>query len=234
MASHRSGRSDPDRKTATIWGWRTGSNGTFSRSPTTAPWPVSRQWAQTRAVALRRSMWVSMHCPMLRPPTASGATVDTSHTVLSGDERGRLRRWGRTRTACTSSPGTWPRRRSSLKRGTRPADRGLDHATRAARSRRRPLADGPVRLVTEELPGSTARPSGRTAAERWEQTASGSTSAPRIERRMTRVAVLRDAEATAVQVRAGRRAAHRPGRARRRGLPRRRRGRAATSARLGP
>ena len=54
-----------------------------------------------------------------------------------------------------------------------PADRGLDHATRAAHEAVRGLVnDGPVRLVTEELARldhETER--AEQAAERWEQIA---------------------------------------------------------------
>lgn len=86
------------------------------------------------------------------------------------------------------------------------ADRGLDHATRAAQEAVRGLiADGPVRLVTDELARldhETER--AERAAERWEQIAAR-LDAQRATHRAEddeSTTVLRQAEDTAAQIRA--------------------------------
>ena len=108
-----------------------------------------------------------------------GATVDLSHTMLSeatsaagvyvGMTRGR--QTNRLHVVAEDMADARAQFIESMERD--PADRGLDHATRAAQEAVSGLVnDGPVRLVTEEL-ARLDREAERAqrAAERWEQTA---------------------------------------------------------------
>ncbi|MGP5055238.1 hypothetical protein ACTXJ3_09155 [Brachybacterium paraconglomeratum] len=110
---------------------------------------------------------------------AQGATVDASHTILSeatsaagvyvGMTRGRDT--NRLHVVAADMADARAQFIEAMERD--PADRGLDHASQQAAEAVRGLtADGPVRLVTDEL-ARLDREAERAErqAERWEQTA---------------------------------------------------------------
>ena len=126
--------------------------------------------------------YVGEHAHLSYAATAygvQGATVGSSHTVLSeatsaagvyvGMTRGREANW--LHVAAADMADARAQFIEAMERD--PADRGLDHATRqAAEAVRGLIADGPARLVTEELARldhETER--AERAAERWEQIA---------------------------------------------------------------
>ena len=128
------------------------------------------------------SEYVGEHAHLSYAATAygvQGATVNDSHTILSeatsaagvyvGMTRGREA--NRLHVVAEDMADARGRFIEAMERD--PADRGLDHATRAAQEAVRGLiADGPVRLVTEEiarLDRETER--AERAAARWEQVA---------------------------------------------------------------
>ncbi|MEX5274712.1 MobF family relaxase [Kocuria sp. CPCC 205235] len=141
-----------------------------------------------------------------------GATVDGSHTVLTkatsaagvyvGMTRGR--ETNRLHIVATDMADARTQFIGAMERD--PADRGLDHATaQAAEAVRGFVADGPVRLVTEELARldhETER--AEQAAERWEQIAArfDAQRATHQAEDEDSAAVLRRAEDAAEQVRA--------------------------------
>lgn len=134
-----------------------------------------------RTVALPAE-YVGEHAHLSYAATAygvQGATVDDSHTMLSeatsaagvyvGMTRGR--ETNRLHVVAADLADARAQFIEAMERD--PADRGLDHATRAAQETVRGLiADGPVRLVTEELArlDHEAKRAERQAA-RWEQIA---------------------------------------------------------------
>ncbi|WP_243743425.1 MobF family relaxase [Brevibacterium luteolum] len=106
-----------------------------------------------------------------------GATVDASHTMLSeatsaaGVYVGMTRGRGANRLHVVAEDMADARAQFIEAMERDPADRGLDHATHAAQEAVRGLiADGPVRLVTDELArlDYEAKRAERQA-ERWEQ-----------------------------------------------------------------
>lgn len=110
---------------------------------------------------------------------AQGATVGSSHTILSEATSAAGVYVGMTRGRATNRlhivAGNLADARAQFIEAMErdPADRGLDHATRAAREAVRGfITDGPVRLVTEELArlDHEAKVAERQA-ERWEQIA---------------------------------------------------------------
>ena len=128
------------------------------------------------------SEYVNEHAHLSYVATAygvQGATVNGAHTVLSeatsaagvyvGMTRGR--ETNRLHVVAEDMADARAQFIEAMERD--PADRGLDHATRAAQEAVRGLiADGPVRLVTEELTRldhETER--AEQAAKRWEQIA---------------------------------------------------------------
>ncbi|WP_442329775.1 MobF family relaxase [Brevibacterium linens] len=141
-----------------------------------------------------------------------GATLDASHTVLSeatsaagvyvGMTRGR--QTNRLHVVAEDMADARGRFIEAMERD--PADRGLDHATRVAQEAVRGfVADGPVRLVTDELARldhETER--AERAAERWEQIAArfGAQSSTHRAEDNESAGVLRMAEDAAEQVRA--------------------------------
>ncbi|WP_448390592.1 MobF family relaxase [Microbacterium aurum] len=167
-----------------------------------------------RAVALPAE-YVGEHAHLSYAATAygvQGATVGASHTILSeatsaagvyvGMTRGR--QTNRLHVAAQDMADARAQFIEAMERD--PADRGLDHAARAAQEAVRGLiADGPVRLVTEELARldhETER--AQRQAERWEQIAAR-LDAHRATHRAEddeHTAVLRNAEEAAEQVRA--------------------------------
>ncbi|MFL0578865.1 MobF family relaxase [Dietzia sp. 179-F 9C3 NHS] len=167
-----------------------------------------------RTVALPAE-YVGEHAHLSYAATAygvQGATVDGSHTTLSeatsaaGVYVGMTRGRGTNRLHVVAEDMADARAQfiEAMKRD--PADRGLDHATRhAAEAVRGFVADGPVRLVTEELARldhETER--AERAAERWEQTAArfDAQRATHQAEDEDSAAVLRRAEDAAEQVRA--------------------------------
>ncbi|MBF9334969.1 relaxase domain-containing protein [Microbacterium lacticum] len=128
------------------------------------------------------SEYVAEHAHLSYATTAygvQGATVNTSHTVLSeatsaagvyvGMTRGR--ETNRLHIVAEDMADARVQFIDAIERD--PADRGLDHATRTAQEAVRGLiADGPVRLVTDEL-ARLDRETERAerAAQRWEQIA---------------------------------------------------------------
>lgn len=165
-------------------------------------------------VALPRE-YVGEHAHLSYAATAygvQGATVDAAHTVLGeatsaagvyvGMTRGR--QTNRLHVIAADMADARAQFIDAMERD--PADRGLDHATRAAQEAVRGLtADGPVRVVTEEL-ARLDREAERAerAAARWEQIAAR-LDAQRATHRAEddeSVAVLRKAEEAAEQVRA--------------------------------
>ncbi len=141
-----------------------------------------------------------------------GATVDSSHTILSeatsaagvyvGMTRGR--ETNRLHIVAENLADARAQFIEAMERD--PADRGLDHATRqAVEAVRGLIADGPVRLVTDELArlDHEAKRAERQA-QRWEQ-AAARLDAQRAAHQAEddeHTAVLRKAEATAAQLRA--------------------------------
>ncbi|MGP5054684.1 MobF family relaxase [Brachybacterium paraconglomeratum] len=134
-----------------------------------------------RTVALP-SEYVGEHAHLSYAATAygvQGATVNGSHTMLSeatsaagvyvGMTRGR--ETNRLHVAAENIADARAQFIDAMERD--PADRGLDHATRAAQEAVRGLiSDGPVRLVTEELARLDHEAErAQRAAERWEQIA---------------------------------------------------------------
>ena len=167
-----------------------------------------------RTVALPAE-YVGEHAHLSYAATAygvQGATVDASHTILSetisaagvyvGMTRGRDT--NRLHVVAENLADARAQFIEAMERD--PADRGLDHATRAAREAVRGLiADGPVRLVTDELARldqEAARAQRR--AERWEQIAArlDAQSAAHQAEDDHSATVLRRAEHEAVQLRA--------------------------------
>lgn len=159
--------------------------------------------------------YVGEHAHLSYAATAygvQGATVATSHTILSeaisvagvyvGMTRGR--ETNRLHVVAEDMADARAQFIEAMERD--PADRGLDHATRAAHEAVRGLVnDGPVRLVTEEL-ARLDREAGRAQrqAERWEQIAAH-LDAQRATHRAEddeSTAALYKAEETAEQVRA--------------------------------
>src|SRR5699024_1470399 len=140
-----------------------------------------------------------------------GATVNSSHTMLSESTSAAGVYVGMTRGRHTNrlhlfADDMADARAQFIEAMERdPADRGLDHATRVAQEAVRGLiADGPVRLVTEELAHldhETER--AEQAAERWEQTATrfDAQRATHHAEDEDSAAVLRRAEDTAAQIR---------------------------------
>ncbi|MGO2720955.1 MAG: MobF family relaxase [Brachybacterium tyrofermentans] len=159
--------------------------------------------------------YVEEHAHLSYAATAygvQGATVNTSHTILSeattaagvyvGMTRGR--ETNRLHVVAEDMADARVQFIDAMERD--PADRGLDHATRTAQEAVRGLiADGPVRLVTEEL-ARLDREAERAqrAAERWEQIAArfdAQRATHRAEDDQS-VAALRKAEEAAEQTRA--------------------------------
>lgn len=161
------------------------------------------------------SEYVGEHAHLSYAATAygvQGATVDSSHTMLSEATSAagiyvgmtRARQTNRLHLVAEDMADARSQFIEAMERD--PADRGLDHAaTQAAEAVRGFVTDGPVRLVTEELArlDHEAERALRTA-ERWEQTA-----VKFDVQRATHQAeddetaeVLRQAEAAAEQVRA--------------------------------
>ncbi|WP_259342681.1 MobF family relaxase [Corynebacterium falsenii] len=159
--------------------------------------------------------YVGEHAHLSYAATAygvQGATVGGSHTTLSeatsaagvyvGMTRGR--QTNRLHIVAEDMADARARFIEAMERDL--ADRGLDHATRVAQEAVRGLvADGPVRLVTEELARldhETERAEG--AAERWEQIAArfDAQRATHQAEDEDSAAVLRRAEDAAEQVRA--------------------------------
>ncbi len=158
--------------------------------------------------------YVAEHAHLSYAATAygvQGTTVNNSHTLLSevtsaagvyvGMTRGR--ETNRLHVVAVDMADARAQFIEAMERDS--ADRGLDQATRAAQEAVRGLiADGPVRLVTEELARldhETER--AEQAAERWEQIAArldAQRAAHRIEDDES-AAVLRKAEEAAAQVR---------------------------------
>ena len=167
-----------------------------------------------RTVALPAE-YVGEHAHLSYAATAygvQGATVDASHTVLSEATSAAGVYVGMTRGRQTNglhvvaADMTEARAQFIEAMERDPADRGLDHATRAAQEAVRGLvADGPVRLVTEELARLDHEAErAQRAAERWEQIAAR-LDAQRATHRAEddeNSAVLRKAEDAAEQVRA--------------------------------
>ncbi|MGP5292534.1 MobF family relaxase [Brachybacterium tyrofermentans] len=167
-----------------------------------------------RTVALP-SEYVGEHAHLSYAATAygvQGATVTTSYTMLTdatsaagvyvGMTRGR--QTNRLYIVAADMADARAQFTDAMERD--PADRGLDHATRTAQEAVRGLvADGPVRLVTEELARldhETER--AQRQAERWEQIAArldAQRAAHRAEDDESATA-LRQAEETAARVRA--------------------------------
>ncbi|MGP5307063.1 MobF family relaxase [Brachybacterium alimentarium] len=167
-----------------------------------------------RTVALP-SEYVGEHAHLSYAATAygvQGATVDASHTLLSeatsaagvyvGMTRGR--QTNRLHVVAEDMADARAQFIDAMERD--PADRGLDHATRQAAEAIRGLtADGPVRLVTDELARldhETER--AQRAADRWEQIAAR-LDAQRATHRAEddeHTTVLRNAEEAAEQIRA--------------------------------
>lgn len=174
---------------------------------------VGNERTQLRTVALPAE-YVGEHAHLSYAATAygvQGATVDISHTVLTeatsaaglyvGMTRGREQ--NRLHVVAEDLADARARFIEAMERD--PADRGLDHATHVAQEAVRGLvADGPVRLVTEELDRldqETER--AERLAERWEQIAASLNTqhaAHRAEKDES-TAVLRKAEADAEQIR---------------------------------
>ncbi|QQB65072.1 relaxase domain-containing protein [Kytococcus sedentarius] len=141
-----------------------------------------------------------------------GATVSSSHTALSeatsaagvyvGMTRGR--HTNRLHIVAEDMADARAQFIEAMKRD--PADRGLDHATaQAAEAVRGFVADGPVRLVTEELARlDHEAEQAERAAERWEQTAArfDAQRATHQAEDNQSAAVLRKAEDSSEQVRA--------------------------------
>lgn len=167
-----------------------------------------------RTVALPAE-YVGEHVRLSYAATAygvQGATVDSSHTILSdatsaagiyvGMTRGREA--NRLHVVATDMADARVQFIEAMERDR--ADRGLDHATRqAAEAVRGLVADGPVRLVTDEL-ARLDREAERAQrqAQRWEQVAArldAQRAAHRAEDDES-TAALRKAEEAAEQVRA--------------------------------
>ncbi|WP_193095616.1 MobF family relaxase [Brevibacterium sp. FME17] len=134
-----------------------------------------------RTVALPAE-YVGEHAHLSYAATAygvQGATVDVSHTVLSeatsaaGVYVGMTRGREQNRLHVVAEDMAHAREQFVEAMERDPADRGLDHATaQAIDAVRGFVADGPVRLVTDELGRLTAEAErAERAAERWEQTA---------------------------------------------------------------
>ncbi|WP_101601259.1 MobF family relaxase [Brevibacterium sp. Mu109] len=134
-----------------------------------------------RAVALPAE-YVSEHAHLSYAATAygvQGATVNTSHTMLSeatsaagvyvGMTRGR--ETNRLHVVATDMADARAQFVAAMERD--PADRGLDHAAaRAAEAVRGIVKNGPIQRVTEELARLDQRAKrAEQQAERWEQTA---------------------------------------------------------------
>ena len=167
-----------------------------------------------RTVALPAE-YVGEHAHLSYAATAygvQGATVDASHTVLMeatsaagvyvGMTRGR--ETNRLHVVAQDMAGARAQFIEAMERD--PADRGLDHATRAAQEAVRSLtADGPVRRVTDELARLDQEAErAERRAERWEQIAArldAQRAAHRAEADESTTA-LRQAEETAARVRA--------------------------------
>lgn len=126
--------------------------------------------------------YVAEHAHLSYAATAygvQGATVTTSHTVLSdatnaaGVYVGMTRGREANRLHITAENVTDARARFVEAIERDPADRGLDHATQqAAEAVRGLVADGPVKLVTEELARLDQEAErAQRQAERWEQIA---------------------------------------------------------------
>lgn len=167
-----------------------------------------------RAVALPAE-YAGEHAHLSYAATAygvQGATVDTSHTILSeatsaagvyvGMTRGR-----KTNQLHIVAENLADARAQFIEAMERdPADRGLDHATaQAVEAVRGLIPDGPVRLVTDELArlGQEAKRA-EQQAQRWEQ-AAARLDAQRATHQAEddqNTAVLRRAEEAAEQVRA--------------------------------
>ncbi len=167
-----------------------------------------------RTVALPAE-YVGEHAHLSYAATAygiQGATVDTSHTILSeatsaagvyvGMTRGR--ETNRLHVIAANLADARAQFIEALERD--PADRGLDHATQQATEAVRGLvADGPVRLVTEELARLDHEAErAERQAERWEQIAArlDAQRATHQAEDDESTAALRKAEDTAHQVRA--------------------------------
>ncbi len=159
--------------------------------------------------------YVAEHAHLSYAATAygvQGATVTTSHTVLSeamsaagiyvGMTRGR--ETNRLHVVADNMAEARAQFVEAMERD--PADRGLDHATaQAAEAVRGLIADGPVRLVTEELARLDHEAErAQLQAERWEQIAArldAQRSAHRVEDDESATA-LQKAEDEAARVRA--------------------------------
>lgn len=142
---------------------------------------VGSERKRLRTVALPAE-YVGEHAHLSYAATAygvQGATVDASHTILSeatsaaGVYVGMTRGREQNRLHVVAEDMAHARAQFVEAMERDPADRGLDHATAQAIDAVRGLvADGPVRLVTDELARLTAEAERvERAAERWEQTA---------------------------------------------------------------
>ena len=158
--------------------------------------------------------YVAEHAHLSYAATAhgvQGATVNNSHTILSeatsaagiyvGMTRGR--ETNRLHIVAENLTDARAQFIDAMERD--PADRGLDHATaQAVESVRGLIADGPVRLVTDELARLDQEAErAERQAERWEQ-AAARLDAQRAEHQAEddqNTAALRETEATAEQVR---------------------------------
>lgn len=142
---------------------------------------VGNQRKHQRTVALSAE-YVSEHAHLSYAATAygvQGATVNNSHTMLSeatsaagvyvGMTRGREK--NRLHIVAADLADARAQFIEAMQRD--PADRGLDHATaQAVEAVRGLVADGPVRLVTDELARLDQEAErAERAADRWEQTA---------------------------------------------------------------
>ena len=182
--------------------------------------------------------YVGEHAHLSYAATVYGvqaATVNTSHTILSeatsaagvyvGMTRGR--EMNRLHVVAEDMANARAQFIEAMERDR--ADRGLDHATRAAQEAVRGLtADGPVRLVTDEL-ARLDREAERAerAAERWAQIAArfdAQRATHRAEDDESTNLLRQGRRSRRAGTRRGHAAAHRPSRARRCRLPRRGRG----------
>ena len=167
-----------------------------------------------RTIALPAE-YVGGHAHLSYAATAygvQGATVNEAHTVLTeatsaagvyvGMTRGR--QTNRLHIVAADMADARAQFIEAMERD--PADRGLDHATHVAQEAVRGfVADGPVRLVTEELARLDHEAErAERAAERWEQTAArfDAQRATHQAEDDESAAVLRKAEDAAEQVRA--------------------------------
>ncbi|EFG48441.1 hypothetical protein HMPREF0183_0257, partial [Brevibacterium mcbrellneri ATCC 49030] len=167
-----------------------------------------------RTVALPAE-YLSEHAHLSYAATAygvQGATVNTAHTILSeatnaaGVYVGMTRGRDTNRLHVVAENLTDARAQFIEAMEHDPADRGLDHATaQAVEAVQGLVADGPVRLVTDELARLDQKVErAERRAQRWEQTAARLDAQRSVHRAEDeeQAAALRRAEAEAEQIRA--------------------------------